>query len=389
MLTVYAGRELGDYGYEEKPWYQPGARLEAFLGQLEGRGLAVSWAEAPPATDEELATFHDRDYVAEVTRRCAENRGSLDRAPDIVCARSRELLRGIAEVRGEWVPEIALEPVLDALDATLAAFAPFLESEGLVEYDAIANAVRLTDAGAAFLADPAATLGGPTFARAHVERAARHVCGAVIDATRRLARGDVKTAFVPIAGFHHAHRQEARMYCLYNDPGLALEMALRAVEGTVAYIDVDIHHGDGVYEAFAAHPRVVIADLHEGPRVPAGEVRETGHIGEGAAVGTKRALAVGHGMDDARYLAAWERLEAFVREAKPSFIVFEAGVDGLAGDPMSRQDLTPAVFGEIARRVKALAEEHAEGRLLVLGGGGYELTGMAEGWAAVVEALMG
>ena len=63
-------------------------------------------------------------------------------------------------------------------------------------------------------------------------------------------------------------------------------------------------------------------------------------------------------------------------------------MDGLATDPMSNQALTPAVFGEITRRVRAIADEYADGRLLVLGGGGYELTGLAAGWGAVVEALV-
>lgn len=387
MLTVYASDELGAYGYVEKPWYQPGERLAAFLAGVDGREL--DWADAPAASDHDLTLFHTPEHVALVTERCATDRGSLDRAPDHVNARSRQLVAAIAQAGDPWATATDLASVLQELQATLAEFAPFLQSEGLVVYRAPSDSVRITDAGRAFLADPEASLGGPTYARAHVERAARHVCGAVIDAVRRIAGGEISTVFVPIAGFHHAHRDQARMYCLYNDPGLAIEAALRAVDGPVAYIDVDIHQGDGVYGAFADDPRVVIADLHEGPPsfVEPGRVRPTEHTGVGGAAGTKRAVAVGHGTTDATYLEAWEELEAWLREAKPAFVVFEAGVDGLATDPMSNQALTPAVFGEIARRVKALADEHAGGRLLVLGGGGYELTGLAAGWGAVVDGL--
>lgn len=389
MLNLYAGDELGAFGYVEKPWYLPGQRQAALLAELQRRGIEVAFHEAPPATDDELALFHTAAHVATVTARCATNQGSLDRAPESVNARSRTLLEAIAAFEGSWVPAWGLAEVLTELDAALSAFAPFLASEGLVIYDHASDTVQLTRTGASFLGDPTATLGGPTYARAHVERAARFICGAVLEATRRIATGELSTVFVPIAGFHHAHRDEARMYCLYNDAALAVTAALEAVSGSVAYIDIDIHRGDGVYGAFVDNPRVVLADLHQGraPFVEPGGTRQTEHSGEGAGEGTKRTIAIGSGLDDDAYLTAWEGLEHFVRQAKPAFIIFEAGVDGLASDPMSDQLLTPAVFGEIARRVQSLANESAHGRLLVLGGGGYELKGLAAGWAAVVEGL--
>ncbi|MCO4770799.1 MAG: hypothetical protein KDA24_12275 [Deltaproteobacteria bacterium] len=389
-LTIYAAPELGAYGYSEKPWYQPGERRQTFLGAVADRAPELSHAEAPPADDAALSLFHTPDHIAWVTARCATDQGSLDEAPPQVNARSRQLLAAIADADGSPVTAEQLTQVLGELDATLAAFAPFLQSEELVTYDGAADAVEITEAGRAFLADPDASLGGPTYARAGVEQAARYVCGAVLDAVARIAAGELRKVFVPIAGFHHAHRDRARMYCLYNDPGLAIEAALSAFDGPVAYIDVDIHHGDGVYEAFAAHPRVVIADIHEGhpSEVAAGGVERTGFVGLGEGIGNKRALAVGHGTTDAAYLDAWDDLEDFVRAAKPCFIVFEAGVDGLATDPMSHQALTPAVFEHVARRVAAIADTHADGRLLALGGGGYEATGLAAGWAAVVRGLL-
>ncbi|MCB9676247.1 MAG: hypothetical protein H6737_14085 [Alphaproteobacteria bacterium] len=380
-LAVYADETLGRYGFVEKPWFQPSERLAAFLTEAGRRELAFDRCSAPPATDAELAWFHTPAHVAWVTERCRSDRGSVDRAPEPVVARARVLLAAIAAVGVATEASIA-ETVAEL--GSLDAWAPLLQSDGLVTWDGAS--VALTDAGHAFLADPQASLGGPTFARAAVERAARHICGAVVDAVRRIQAGEIRSAFVPIAGFHHAHRAEARMYCLYNDAGLAVEAALRAVDGPVAYIDVDIHRGDGVYEAFAEQPRVVIADVYQREGVARGEVVETEFVGRGAGEGAKRALGIGP-LDDAAYLAAFEGLEAFVRARRPAFVVFEAGVDGLATDPMSDQDLTPAVFREVARRVKALADECAGGRLLVLGGGGYEITGLAAGWSAVVEGL--
>lgn len=377
MLTVYASDALGAYGYVEKPWFRPGVRLAALLAELDARGIAAIRRAPPAATDADLKRFHTPAHVAAVTARCATDRGSLDRATDPVNARSRRLLAAIAAA--PRADAAGLADTLAALDATLPAFAPFLASEGMITYDG--EVAALTPAGAAFLADPGASLGGPTFARAHVERAARHVCGAALDAVGRIAAGEDRVAFVPIAGFHHARRDEARLYCLYNDAALAVDAALRAVDGPVAYVDVDIHPGDGVHEAFADHPRVVLADLHAGDGIPAGEQRRV--LGD-----RHRVVAIGPGHDDDAYLAAWAPLEAHLHAIRPAFVVFVAGVDGLATDPMSTQRLTPAVFGTITRRVRAIADAYAGGRLLVLGGGGYELGGMAAGWTEVAAALV-
>ena len=350
------------------------------LDELERRSLTASlnFQKAQPATDAELCLFHAPDFVAGVRARCATNRGSLDRAPAQVNANARRLLTAVAAE--ERATAQTLATVLTDLHSTFEAFAPFLVSEGLVTWDD--DQVQLTEGGRDFLADPGATLGGPTYARAHAEQAARWICGAVLHATRGLV-DTPDTVFIPIAGFHHAHRDEARMYCLYNDPALAIAAALETLEGPVAYIDIDIHHGDGVYRAFADDPRVIIADLHERP-----VTGPTEYSGEGPAAGSKLTLGIAPGTDDDAYFAVWEQVEAFVDAAEPAFVIFEAGVDGLADDPLSDQALTPEVFGRIARRVKALADEHAGGRLLVLGGGGYEPTGTARAWATIVQALV-
>jgi len=317
---LYADRELGAYGYEEKPWFLPHLRLEAFLAEIERKGLAsrTTRASAPPATDAELQLFHTRAHVEHVRARCATNEGALDH--------------------------------------------------------------------------------GPTFARAHVERAARFVAGAVLDATRRVLAGEATRAFVPIAGFHHAYPDAARLYCLYNDPALAIAYALQELEGHVAYVDIDIHQGDGVYLGYEAEPRVWIADLHEDPRTlfpftpeAPGEGPMPGRReerGRGAALGTKLNIPLEPYTNDEAYLALWEEAEAHLRAARPELVIFECGVDGLEADPLSNQRLGVAAIAEVARRVRAIADEHASGRLLVLGGGGYELGGLAQGWSAALEALV-
>ena len=318
-VGVYSSKELGDYGYEEKPWFLPD-RLDAFLAELRARRLDERATMLPsrPATDAEILLFHTPAHLERVRRLCAANVGALDH--------------------------------------------------------------------------------GPTFARRTVEIAATHVVGAVMDATEKILAGELSRAFVPIAGFHHAHASEARMYCLYNDAAIAITSLLGRGLLPIGYVDVDVHHGDGVYEAFAADPRVRIADLHEdghtlwphSPEAPgqesvSGERTATG-IGE--AVGTKLNLPLAAGATDEDFERAWEEGEAFLEAQKPAFLVFVAGVDGLAGDPLAHLRLTPASLARATTRLRGIADRHAGGRLLVLGGGGYEKASLGPGWCAVVEALL-
>ena len=393
-LHIYAGDALAAYGWDEKPWYLPGQRMAAFLAAMRSEGLLdrIALAEAGAATDEELALFHTPDHVSSVRERCARNAGSLD---DIAAPILREAERIVRFVQDRPGPRAALAEAVPTVHLPLQTYLTYLANEGLLEGD---DEVRLAPAAAAWLADPGRRLSGPTPARAGVERAATYVAGAALDATRRILRGDIQRAFLPIGGYHHAHRDEARMYCLYNDPALAIALALQQIDGTVAYIDIDIHQGDGVYEAFAAEPRVAIADLHQdwstlfpyAPEAPGPDPvpgrREANGRGRGA--GSKLNLPLAPATTDDAYLALWAEAEAFVRAARPSFVVFEAGVDGLAGDPSSRQQLTPKGLVEVSRRVRAVADEVADGRLLAFGGGGYDPETVGTAWTALAETLV-
>ncbi len=239
---------------------------------------------------------------------------------------------------------------------------------------------------------------GPTPAQRGMDGAAAHVVGAVIDAAREILAGRCRRAFVPVSGFHHAHPAEARNYCLFNDCAVGLRFLEEAGLTRIAYVDIDAHHGDGVYAAFAGDPRVVIADLHQDertlfpgtPEAPlVGPVTgERGDTGTGPGEGTKLNLPLAPYCGDAGFLAAWEEAEAFLDRARPEFVMLQAGADGLAGDLLGSLDLSAAVHREVTGRLCALAERHGEGRLLALGGGGYHLENLAEAWCAVVEAMV-
>lgn len=237
--------------------------------------------------------------------------------------------------------------------------------------------------GSGFLDD------GNTPALAHLPQAAACVVGSTVDACRRLLRGDAARAFVPIAGLHHARRDAAEGFCVYNDIGVAIETA-RIESGTrrIAYVDMDAHHGDGVYDSYAWDPDVYIADLHEdGAWLYPG----SGHAwqtGEGPALGTKLNIPLPPNAGDGRFHESWPAVEALVERAAPQLIMFQCGVDSLAGDPLAHLRLSPEAHAHATCSLLRLARRHAGGRLLVMGGGGYSLGGIAAGWCRVLHCLL-
>jgi len=230
---------------------------------------------------------------------------------------------------------------------------------------------------------------GDTPAFVGMYEAAATVVGSVLDGLRWLLDTPGRRVFVPIAGLHHARRDTAAGFCVFNDLGVAIE-TLRAVHGVkrVAYVDIDAHHGDGVFYAFEEDPALIYADLHEDGRYLYPGSGETTETGRGAALGTKLNIPMPPGADDQAFAQAWVRVEEFVRAGRPEIILLQAGADSLGGDPLTHLQYTPASHALAARRLRLLADELCQGRLLATGGGGYDRPNLARAWCAVVEALL-
>ena len=230
---------------------------------------------------------------------------------------------------------------------------------------------------------------GDTPAFSGIYEAACTVVGSVLDAIERLLDGQCRHAFVPIAGLHHARRDSAAGFCVFNDCGIAIE-TLRLQYGLqrIAYVDIDAHHGDGVFYSFEDDPELVFADLHEDGRVlypGTGAAEETG---SGRARGTKLNIPMPPESGDEQFYPAWQQVEDFVDKQAPEFILFQCGADSIAGDPITHLRYTPAAHRHAAQRLKRLAERHCQGRLLAMGGGGYNRENLAQAWTAVAAALL-
>lgn len=230
---------------------------------------------------------------------------------------------------------------------------------------------------------------GDTPAFPGVFEAASFVVGTTLDACDRLMRGACRRAFTPIAGLHHARRDSASGFCVFNDAGVAVE-TLRARYGLrrIAYIDIDAHHGDGMYYAFEENPEVFIADIHEDGRFlypGTGHAQETGR---GVARGTKLNLPMLPDANDHAFMEAWTQVEAFVDSCRPEFLLLQCGADSLADDPITHLRYTAAAHAHAARRLCALADRHCAGRMLAMGGGGYNRHNIAVAWTAVLSSLV-
>jgi len=230
---------------------------------------------------------------------------------------------------------------------------------------------------------------GDTPAFPGVFEAGASVAGTALEGLRRIMAGETKRTFQPIGGMHHSRRHCAAGFCVFNDLGIVID-TLRARYGIkrIGYIDIDVHHGDGVYYPYEEDPDLIAVDIHEdGNYLYPG----TGHAheaGKGAAEGTKLNIPLKPGADDGDFFAAWERAEEHLRRHRPEFVILQAGADGLAGDPLADLRYTPAVHARATRSLLALAGDLARGRMMVFGGGGYDLDNIAAAWMAVLREMI-
>lgn len=222
-----------------------------------------------------------------------------------------------------------------------------------------------------------------------VLEAAGAVGGSALDALAQVIGGTAPRSFQPIGGLHHARRNSAAGFCVINDIGIVIE-SLRKQHGVnrIAYVDIDVHHGDGVFYSYEDDPDLIVVDIHEDGHY---QYPGTGHArerGTGKAEGSKLNLPLLPGASDGDFLEAWAAAEEFLRDQRPSIILMQCGADSLEGDPLGHLDLSPASHAYATQRLCRLANEMCEGRLMAFGGGGYNLTNIGHGWCAVVEELL-
>jgi acetoin utilization protein AcuC len=212
----------------------------------------------------------------------------------------------------------------------------------------------------------------PVFAGMH--EAAALVAGATLAAARAVWTGSADHGASIAGGLHHAMRKSASGFCIYNDPAIAIAWLLEQGAERIAYVDIDVHHGDGVQAAFWNDRRVLTISLHEGPATlfpGTGLPTETGGPdADGSAVN----VALPPGTRDAGWLRAFHGVvPPLLRQFHPQILVSQHGCDTHWSDPLANLELTIDAQRSAHAALHALAHEVSDGRWLLTGGGGYQL----------------
>ena len=230
---------------------------------------------------------------------------------------------------------------------------------------------------------------GDTPARKGIYDSVRFVVGTTLKAIDLIMTNHCHFAFSPIAGIHHATRDSAAGFCVFNDCGIAIEYLRKEYNiQRVAYIDIDAHHGDGVFYSFEDDPDLCFVDFHQDGATlypGTGFINETG---KGKAVGTKLNVPLPANSTDKMALALWQNAEDFIDKFKPEFILLQCGADSLEGDPITQLKLSSQFHASVASRLAILADKNCNGRLLAMGGGGYNLDNVKVAWNDVIEVLL-
>jgi acetoin utilization protein AcuC len=216
------------------------------------------------------------------------------------------------------------------------------------------------------------TADDPVFPGMH--EAAALVVGATTAAAEAVWSGAALHAVNIAGGHHHAMRAAASGFCVYNDLAVAIKRLLAAGAERVAYVDLDVHHGDGVQDAFYDDPRVLTISLHEHPATLFPGTGLPGDTGRGAGEGYAVNVALPAGTGDAGWLRALDAVALpLLRAFKPTVLVSQHGCDSHRLDPLAHLELSVDGQRRAQLMLHELAHELCGGRWVATGGGGYAL----------------
>jgi acetoin utilization protein AcuC len=229
----------------------------------------------------------------------------------------------------------------------------------------------------------------PVFDRMHESSAL--VTGASVQAAAAVWGGRTAHGVNLSGGLHHAMRTRASGFCVYDDPAVAIAWLLAAGASRVAYVDLDVHHGDGVQAAFYDDPRVLTVSLHESGRTLFPGTGFPHEVGDGDGRGTSVNVALPAGTGDSGWLTAFGAVVPQVLRAyRPEILVTQHGCDTHALDPLAHLDCTVDGQALAYQWVHTLAHELCGGRWVVLGGGGYDpLRVVPRAWTHLLATASG
>jgi len=209
-------------------------------------------------------------------------------------------------------------------------------------------------------------------------------CGATLTGAKLILTGAADVAFNPSGGFHHAHPERASGFCYINDVALACIILAEQVK-RVLYLDVDVHHGDGVAYAFYDRCDVMTISFHENPKTLFPGTGFEHEIGTGKGKGYCVNVPLPVGTYDEAYMKAFNTIAPpLIAAYNPDVMVLQLGADALAGDPLAHLYLTNNVYVEVINCLLSFNKP-----ILATGGGGYNLDNTVRAWALAWSVLCG
>ena len=220
--------------------------------------------------------------------------------------------------------------------------------------------------------------------------AAYLAAGAAIGAVEAVVDGSCAAAFALVRPpGHHAERDRAMGFCLFNNMAVAAEHAIRSLGlKRVMIIDWDVHHGNGTQHTFESRSDVLVLNVHQHRLFPdTGELDEIGH-GEGLGFTVNAPLPPG--MNDGVYVGLFRRLVAPIAASfMPELVLISAGFDAHRDDPLGGMNVTDMGFARMCAVAREIAKRHANGRIAAFLEGGYNLAALARSTHACIEVLAG
>ncbi|HJQ48635.1 MAG TPA: acetoin utilization protein AcuC [Amycolatopsis sp.] len=228
----------------------------------------------------------------------------------------------------------------------------------------------------------------PVFTDMHESTAL--VVGSTLLAARKIATGGAARAVNIAGGLHHAMRDHAAGFCVYNDVAIAISWLLDHGFDRIAYVDTDVHHGDGVQAAFYDDPRVLTVSLHQHPFTLWPGTGYSSEAGTGAGAGAAVNIPLPPRTADPGWLRAFHAVvPSLLAEFRPQLLVTQCGVDSHDEDPLADLSLTVDGHRTIYTTLRTLAEQYAGGKWLAVGGGGYQLIRVVpRSWTHLIATVL-
>lgn len=214
--------------------------------------------------------------------------------------------------------------------------------------------------------------------------------GSIVAADKVWKDDEFKVVFNPAGGLHHAQREKASGFCIFNDIAVAIHHLKKLNKDIrIAYIDIDCHHGDGVQWLFYDDPNVLTISYHQDGRFLFPGTGFVNEIGEGKGKGYSINFPLIPGTNNKSFIKLFRKTAPGILEAyNPDILLTQLGVDTYFDDPLTQMGFSLSVYKDIAQSIKTSAREYCQNKWVAFGGGGYLMSVVPRAWSIFLAKML-